>query len=523
MNANQAGSAGPREWIGLAVLALPILLLSMDVTVLYLAVPDLVADLQPSNNQLLWIVDVYGFMIAGFLITMGTLGDRIGRRKLLMIGATAFGVASAVAAFAPNPELLIAARALLGIAGATLMPSTLALISNMFRDPRQRGIAIGVWATCLSAGVAVGPIAGGLLLEAFWWGSVFLLGVPVMVLLLVTAPVLLPEFRDTAASRIDLPSVGLSLAAILPIVYGIKQFATDGLTVAPATAAVVGVGFAALFVRRQRTLPDPLLDLHMFGNRSFSAALGLLLATFSMMGGIYLFVTHYLQLVEDLSSLAAGMWLLPPALALIVSSMLTPIIARTIRPGDIVAAAAAISALGYLALATLGSVSGLPVLVAGFTLIYIGTGPIMVLGTDLVVATAPAQKAGSAAAMSETASEFGLAIGIAILGVVGTGIYRADVADSIPAQLPPGAADPARETLAGAHAASQHLPHPLGDALLGAAREAFTNGLNTVAFICALVAVALAVVAAASLRHVRAGAAHESTPTTPPPTATVTT
>jgi len=194
------------------------------------------------------------------LVTMGTLGDRIGRRKLLMMGATAFGIASAVAAYAPSPELLIAARALLGIAGATLMPSTLALISNMFRDARQRGMAIGVWATCLSAGIAVGPVAGGLLLEAFWWGSVFLLGVPVMVLLLVTAPVLLPEYRDAEAGRLDLASVALSLATMLPIIYGIKQLATDGLTVLPVAAIVVGVGFGVVFARRQRTLADPLLD-----------------------------------------------------------------------------------------------------------------------------------------------------------------------------------------------------------------------------------------------------------------------
>ncbi|TDX93946.1 MFS transporter [Amycolatopsis arida] len=237
--------AGPREWLGLAVLALPTLLLSLDVTVLHLGVPHIGAALRPSAAELLWIVDVYGFMIAGFLVTMGTLGDRVGRRRLLLIGAAAFGVASAIAASAPTAELLIASRALMGVAGATLMPSTLSLIGNMFRDPRQRGLAIGVWATMLSAGIAVGPVLGGLLLERFWWGSVFLLGVPVMALLLVTGPLLLPEFRDPATGRPDLPSVALSLAAMLPVTYGVKELAAHGVAV-PLVAGFVlvylGVG-----------------------------------------------------------------------------------------------------------------------------------------------------------------------------------------------------------------------------------------------------------------------------------------
>src|SRR6188474_2903990 len=196
MAAPLSNRAGRREWLGLAVIALPCVLYSMDLTVLELAVPRLSADLKPTAAQLLWILDIYGFLVAGSLITMGTLGDRIGRRRLLMIGAAAFGVASVIAAFSTSAEMLIATRALLGLAGATLAPSTLSLIRNMFLDQQQRTVAIGIWISSYSVGAAIGPLVGGILLEHFWWGSVFLIGVPVMVLLLVVGPMLLPEFRD---------------------------------------------------------------------------------------------------------------------------------------------------------------------------------------------------------------------------------------------------------------------------------------------------------------------------------------
>src|SRR5215218_2784400 len=229
MTADGAPRAGRRDWIGLAVIALPCLLYSMDLEVLYLAVPSLTSDLEPTSSQLLWITDIYGFLLAGFLLTMGALGDRIGRRRLLLIGAAAFGVASVLAAFSRTPEVLIASRALLGIAGATLAPSTLSLIRNMFLDPDQRAFAIGVWATSFSAGAAIGPLAGGLLLDFFWWGSVFLLAVPVMALLLVLGPVLLPEFRDPEAGTPDIASAAMSLAAVLAVIYGLKQIAQDGI------------------------------------------------------------------------------------------------------------------------------------------------------------------------------------------------------------------------------------------------------------------------------------------------------
>ncbi|MBW4716741.1 MFS transporter [Saccharothrix obliqua] len=481
--------AGAREWLGLAVLALPTLLLSVDATVLYLALPHLGADLRPTGAETLWIIDIYGFMIAGFLITMGTLGDRIGRRRLLVVGALAFGAASVAAAYASDPAVLIAARALLGVAGATLMPSTLALITNMFHDATQRGVAIGVWAACFSAGVAAGPLIGGALLELFWWGSVFLLAVPVMVVLLVAAPLLLPESRDPAPGRLDLASVALSLAAILPVIYGLKAVAADGVGLVAAAAIAVGLGFGAWFVRRQRSLPDPLLDVRLFTRPAFAGALLALLVGLAVVGAVYLFVTQYLQMVAGLSPLAAGLWLLPSAVAMIVSSMVAPVVARRVAPGVLVAVALGISAVGYLLLAFVSGPDGLALVVTGLVVVYAGIGPMMALGTDLVVGAAPAERAGSAAAMSETSMEFGLALGVAVLGSVGTAVYRSE--------LPPGTPADAVESLAGALAVG-------GADVVAAARSAFTSGLTAVGVVSA---VATVLVAFATLFLVRVPAA----------------
>lgn len=266
--------AGVREWTGLAVLALPALLISIDLSVMILALPHISSSLGADSSQQLWIVDIYGFMLSGFLITMGTLGDRIGRRKLLLLGGTAFAVASLLAAFSQSAEMLIVARALLGIAGATVSPSTLALIGNMFRDHKQRSLAIGIWLMCSMGGMALGPVVGGIMLERFWWGSVFLLGVPVMLILLLIGPILLPEYRQLESGRIDLFSVLLSLLAILPFIYGLKEIATHGLHITPLLFVLTGAVLGAVFVTRQRMLTNPLLDLRLFANHGFGTALG---------------------------------------------------------------------------------------------------------------------------------------------------------------------------------------------------------------------------------------------------------
>ena len=277
MIANATTRAGRREWIGLAVLALATMLYSIDLTVLHLAVPSLSADLEPSS-QLLWIVDIYGFLLAGSLVKMGTLGDWIGRRRMLLIGAGAFGVASLLAAFSTSAEMLIGARALLGVAGATLAPSTLSLIRTMFHDPAQRTAAIGAWITSFSVGAVVGPPLGGLLLEFFWWGSVFLLAIPVMAVLLVLGPLLLPEHRDPEARRFDLISTALSLAGVLATIYGLKQIVQDGLGWLPVVFVLAGLSVGLAFVRRQRRLAEPLVDLRLFRAPAFSAALAVSVA-----------------------------------------------------------------------------------------------------------------------------------------------------------------------------------------------------------------------------------------------------
>jgi MFS transporter, DHA2 family, multidrug resistance protein len=503
MSAATTVKAGRREWVGLAVIALPCMLYAMDLTVLNLAVPHLSADLRPSSAQLLWIVDIYGFLAAGSLVTMGTLGDRIGRRRLLLAGAAAFGLASLLAAYSTSPEMLIGARALLGVAGATLAPSTLSLIRNMFLDPRQRTLAIGVWISSFSVGGAIGPLLGGVLLEWFWWGSVFLLALPVMALLLLAGPLLLPEFRDPRAGRLDLPSAALSLAAVLAVIYGLKELAQDGPGWTPVLTVLAGLAVGVAFVRRQHALADPLLDLRLFRVPAFTAALTTNMLSFFVGFGALLFVAQYLQLVLGLSPLQAGLWMLPSSAGFILGSLLTPLLVRRLRPPVVMAGGLALAAVGFALFTQLDSDSGLAVLVAGSTIFSLALAPVDTLATDLAVGTAPPERAGAASALAETSAEFGGALGIALLGVVGTAVYRNQVADAVPAGVPPGAAATARDTLGGAVAAAGHLPDQLGAALLDAANQAFTDGLRLAFAVSAAASVAVAILAAVQLRRVK--------------------
>jgi MFS transporter, DHA2 family, multidrug resistance protein len=496
-----APRAGRREWIGLAVIALPCLLYSMDLTVLNLALPSLSADLAPTSSQLLWIVDIYGFLVAGMLITMGTLGDRIGRRRLLLIGAAAFGIASAIAAFSTSAEMLIAMRALLGLAGATLAPSTLSLIRNMFHDPRERTTAIGVWISSYSAGAAIGPLLGGVLLEYFWWGSVFLVSVPVMVLLLVVGPRLLPEYRDPDAGRLDLASAVLWLAAVLATIYGLKRTVEVGLGWPEAMYIASGLALGLVFLRRQATLADPMIDLALFRARAFSAALATYALGTFVAFGIFVFVAQHMQLVLGMGPLEAGLWTMPFALAFIVGSMLTPMIVRRVRPGHLMAAGLAVAAAGFALLTQIDRTSGVVLLVTAFVVYSLGLAPVFTLSTDLVVGSAPPERAGAASAISETASEFGGALGIAILGSIGAAVYRGEMAASLPAGIPSATAEAARQTLGGAVALAGRMPERLGGPLVGVAREAFAQSFELVAAICAALLVALAIIAAVLLRR----------------------
>jgi MFS transporter, DHA2 family, multidrug resistance protein len=500
-----------RQWAGLAVLALPTLLVSMDLTVLHLAVPQISADLRPSSAQMLWIVDIYGFLVAGSLITMGTLGDRIGRRRLLLGGAAAFSAASVLAAFAVSAEMLIASRALLGLAGATLLPSTVALIRNMFVDPKQRAVAIGIWAAVFSAGTAIGPVLGGALLDWFWWGSVFLLGLPLMAGLLALGPALLPEFRDPDAGRLDVPSAGLSLAGVLSVVYGLKQIAEDGLAAAPVLFILAGLVAGVAFVLRQRKLPDPLIDLQLFRIPAFSVSLAAGLIALFTWAGTYLFLAQYLQLVKDLSPLTAGLWLLPAAGGSIAGSMLSPALTSRLRPATVLAAGLGVAASGFAIVTQVEPTSSLSLLVAGSIVFSMGVAATVALVTDQVVGAAPPEGAGAAAALSETGGELGLALGVALLGSVGTAIYRGDL-DNPPAGLSAESQEAARDTLGGAVAVAGQLPESSAAGFLDTAHDAFTHGLQVTAGISMLVAAATAILVTVVLRRARVGTPSDAQP-----------
>ncbi|AUS82059.1 MFS transporter [Actinoalloteichus sp. AHMU CJ021] len=494
-------TAGRREWLALAVLALPTMMTMLDIGVLFLALPELTATLSASASQQLWITDAYGFLTAGFLVTMGTLGDRIGRRRLLLVGAAVFAVVSVVAAYSSSPEMLIASRAALGVAGATIVPSSLALIMVMFRDARQRGIAISVWAASLTAGVALGPVLGGVLLQWFWWGSVFLVAVPIMLLLLVTGRAVLPEFANPSAGRPDAVSVLFSLGALLPFIYGLKEIARLGWQPGPVLAVLVGALMGLAFVLRQRRLDDPLLDLRLFSIRAVSAALLIGLLVAGVQSGSGFFVAQHLQMVEGFSPLVAGLWVLVPTLALTVGIFVSQAVSGLLRPAHLIAIGTTVAAVGMLVLTQVGPTTGLPVLMTGFTVVYFGVSPVGPLVARIVVPSAPPEKAGSASSLQSTSGELGVALGIALLGSVGAAVYRSGVA--LPAEVADtGAGAVAGETLAGALVVAEGLPGPVAASLVESARAAFVAGLNTAAGICAVAFVVLTGLALVALRDV---------------------
>ena len=477
MRANESA----RLWAGLAVLALPCLLVSLDAEVLNLAAPQLTAALRPSGVQLLWIMDSYVFVVAGALIAMGVLGDRVGRRRLLLAGAFGFGLASLAAAFATTPAQLIAARVLMGLAGASLMPSTLALIRVMFTDRRRRGIALAVWSASFSLGGVTAPLIGGVLLEHFWWGSVFVIAVPAVLLLLVLGPILLPESRDRSAAPFDILGALLSMAAVLLFVYGLKRVAADGISAVPVLAVLTAVMLARQFLHRQRRIPHPLLDLTLFLDRRVSVALGTNALSFFVLYGTQLAIAQYLQLVLGLSPLHAGLWTLPSVFAYLLSSFLAPTLARWYPAGRVIAAGAAVMSFGFAFLA-LGGLLGV---VVGTVVFSLGLAPVYILTTDLVVATVRPARAGMAAAVTETGSELGGALGIAVLGSVMVAGYRHRTTSA---------------TLADAVSAAHALPADLATDLLDQAHAAYGTAFAWMSLIAAALAAVAAILAAVVLR-----------------------
>jgi DHA2 family multidrug resistance protein-like MFS transporter len=480
--------AGRAEWLALVALVLAVLLLAVDGTVLSLAVPALSADLAPSATQLLWIGDVYSFALAGLLVVMGALGDRIGRKRLLLIGAVGFGLASLLAAFAPSAGWLIAARALLGVAGATLMPSTLSIIRNIFTDAAERTTAIAIWAAAATAGAAAGPLVGGLLLEHFWWGSVFLINLPVMALLIVLGAVLLPESRDPHPGPFDLPSALLTVLTVIPVVYAVKEVAHAGVTPVAVLAAAVGVACGAAFVRRQRRLPAPLFDMSLFRRPAFSGAVAANMLSISALSGLLFFLSQYLQLVLGYGPLEAGLRQLPLTLASVVVSFVVGRAAARIGRGRAAGTGLLLAAAGLGLLAVAEGAGRYGLLAAAMAAIGFGVGFALTLTTDAVVSAAPPQKAGAASAVSETAYEMGVALGIALLGSLHTALYRGALV--LPPDVP--GADVARESLASAVAL---LAGPAGDAVLAAARAAFTDAMQATSLVAAALLVVAGVVA----------------------------
>ena len=492
---------GWRGWAALAVLMLPVLLVSVDNTVLSFALPEIARDLTPTSAQQLWIIDVYPLVLAGLLVTMGSLGDRFGRRRLLMIGATGFAGISAVAAFAPSSELLIAARAAMGFFGAMLMPSTMSLLRSIFTDRDQRRLAIAVWASMFSAGSALGPIVGGLLLEHFAWGSVFLLAVPVLIPLLVLAPILVPESRDPKPGRIDPVSIALSMATMVPIVYAIKEFAVHGPGILPVVLVVAGLAFGLIFVRRQLRSDAPMLDMRLFRTGAFTGALLVnLLSVVALVGFLY-FVTQHLQLIVGLSPLQAGLALVPGLVLMIVSGLTVVPVSRRVSPRVVVPVALSLSVAAYLIIAMSTDAAALGTLIAAFGLLGLGIGAAETVSNELILATAPPTKAGAASAVSETAYELGAVLGTAVLGGILTALYRSGIV--LPDGVPAETAAAARETLGGAVTAADGLPAGLGERVLEAAASAFDSGVGVTSIIGAVLVVCAAVIAATTLKGTR--------------------
>lgn len=493
-----APRVGARGWAALVVLMLPVLLVSVDNTVLSFALPEISIALAPTGAEQLWIIDVYPLVLAGLLVTMGTLGDRFGRRRMLLIGATGFAAVSALAAFAPTAGLLIAARALLGFFGAMLMPSTLSLLRSIFQNRDQRRMAIAVWASAFSAGSALGPIVGGILLEHFAWGSVFLIAVPVLIPLLIAAPLLLPESRDPNPGRIDLISIALSMATMIPVVYAIKSLAVDGPSLTAGAWALLGFGMGYLFVRRQLRVKSPMLDMALFRRGSFSGAILVnLLSVVALVGFLY-FVSQHLQLVLGLSPMMAGFALVPGMLAMIVAGLSVVPVSRRVPPHIVIPAGLAFSVAGYLIVAFTTHEHGVLPLVVAFVVLGIGIGAAETISNELILSSAPAAKAGAASAVSETAYELGAVLGTAVLGGIITAFYRGALV--LPEGLPADVAHAAGETLAGAYTAAQELPDQLGTALWDAAASAFGSGVMVTSLIGAGLVVVAGVIAAVTLR-----------------------
>ncbi|WP_066365020.1 DHA2 family efflux MFS transporter permease subunit [Herbidospora mongoliensis] len=488
-----------KKWGTLVISCLAMLLLALDMTVLHMATPRLVEDMTPSATQLLWILDAYGFALAGLLITFGNIGDRIGRKKLLLIGTVAFGAASAVTAYAPTPELLIAARALLGVAGATIMPSTLSIIRNVFTDPKERTSAVGIWSSVSALGFAIGPVAGGALLAHFWWGSVFLINVPITIALVIGGALVLPESRNPRPGRLDIVSVPLSIVGVISIVYAIKVAAHDGIA-DPAVwiSAALGLIAFVVFVRRQTKLSEPLIDVRLFKVRAFSGAVGANVAIIFGMLSISVAFAQYFQLVRGWSPLIAGLAGLPGGIGAAIAGGFAGALVMALGRAKMVALGLALTSIGFFLYGLIDVDTSYGFMLIPMAIAGLGMGFTFAVTNDTIIASVPRERAGAASAISETATEVGGALGIAILGSILGGLYTGNLI--IPSGVPADAATVAGESLGGAVHVASLLPTSIGAQLLEAAQRTYVDSMHSTLMVGGITMIVLALACLWALR-----------------------
>ncbi|WP_460863227.1 MFS transporter [Nocardiopsis coralliicola] len=490
---------------------------TMDMSILFLVLPGIAADLAPGSTQQLWMLHAGDLFAVGVALVMGRLGDRLGRRRLLAFGAAGFGAASLGAAFAPTPEALIGMRALLGVSAATFAPSVLGLLREVFRRPRQFSVAVAVVMSMFSAGMALGPPVGGILLDTFWWGAVFLVNVPVAVLVLAVVP-LLPPRRGSGRVRLDLRSVLFSMIAVAGLVYGLQEFAdAQGRPGAqpmglPLAAAAVGAAAGVAFIRRQRRAADPLLDLRLFANPGFTAGVAtLLLMLLALAGGDMLFA-QFLQAVQGLPPARAGLLLVVPAVFSLLGGLSAPLLLRWMRPAFALGGSLAAAAGGAAAMVLAVPHGDTAVLIGVSSAVALAIGPVFAIGTNLAVASVREESTGEASAVADIAGGLGNALGLAVLGSIAAVSYRAVLVAGAPEGLPDGAVAAAGESIGGAAAAAEALPGAAGALLTDAAGEAFTAGFQLAYGTGAVLAAVLALAVAVLVRRTRLDGAGEGGP-----------
>ncbi|MGW7609199.1 MFS transporter [Streptomyces sp. NPDC054766] len=477
--------AGANRWVVLVVLCVSLLLVALDATVLHVAVPAVTEDLKPGAIELLWIVDVYPLVCASLLILFGTLGDRIGRRRVLLLGYLLFGVASGIAALAENAQLLIGARALLGVGGAMIMPATLSILRQVFPDRRERALAIGIWSAVAAVGAAVGPLLGGFLLEHFWWGSVFLVNIPLMIVSLPVGRLLLPESRGERDGPWDVVGALMAAAGLFGLVLGVKRLGAGEAPLSPFTIAplIVGGVLMAAFVRRQRRRAHPLVDLRMFARPAFSTSIGCIVLAMLALVGLELIAAQYLQLVLGLSPLQTGLRLLPLTVAAMAAGLAGAKLLRRFGPRAMVCFGFCLTAAAVVTLTAMGGNDNTGLLLFGFVLLGFGLETTLFGAYESMLSEAPQAQSGGAAAIGETSYQLGAGIGIALLGSVMNAAYAPGLS-SVPG-VPAADSAAAGHSLGEAYQVADRLGGTTGGALRQAARDSFVHGLHVTLLVSA--------------------------------------